>query len=168
MTSRFLSTAALALALAACGGEIAAPQRDTAAEQARTVRVAIVEARPMDIGVTASGLLVPREEAAVGSELAGYRVAQVFAEEGNAVGRGTVLARLDPALLEGEIARARSQIAEAEARLARASAEARRGRCGRGRPPALRRPARSGCRGRCGTAGRRLSRRSNRARSSAR
>jgi multidrug efflux pump subunit AcrA (membrane-fusion protein) len=51
---RVLGAVAFGLALAACGGR-AEPQAETAAEQARSVRIAIVQARPVDIGVTASG-----------------------------------------------------------------------------------------------------------------
>lgn len=110
--------------LTACGS--APPPRETQVEQARTVRVAEVAVRPIAIDLTASGLLVPREEAAVGSELSGYRVQRVLVEEGDRVGRGQVLARLDPALLEGEIARARAQVLQSEATAARARAEAGR------------------------------------------
>jgi HlyD family secretion protein len=113
------------LALAGCGGT-AAPATESAEEQARSVRVAVVEQRPLEIGISASGLLVPREEAAVGSELGGYRVAAVFAEEGDRVGRGQVLARLDPSLIQSEISRSQAQVAQAEANAARAQSEARR------------------------------------------
>lgn len=119
-----LALAALAALLSACGGE--PPPRESAAAQARSVRVAEVAVRPLAIGLSASGLLVAREEAAVGSELSGYRVAAVLAEEGDRVTRGQVLARLDPALIESEIGRARAEVARAEASAARAGAEAAR------------------------------------------
>ncbi len=113
------------LLLAACnsGSEV---REETPQDQARAVRVTSITTRPLEVAITASGRLVPREEAAVGSELAGYRVAQVFAEEGDVVGRGAVLARLDAALLHGEIARARAEVARAEATASRARLEAER------------------------------------------
>ncbi len=101
-------------------------REETPQDQARAVRVAAVTTRPLEVAISASGRLVPREEAAVGSELAGYRVAQVFAEEGDVVRRGAVLARLDPALLDAEIARARAEVARADATAARARLEAER------------------------------------------
>jgi HlyD family secretion protein len=120
-----LVAVAAALLLAGCGGGTEARQ-ETAQDQARSVRVGFVATRPLELGITASGRLVPREEATVGSELSGYRVAQVFADEGDNVARGAVLARLDPALVEGEIARSRAQLAQAEAVAARARSEAAR------------------------------------------
>lgn len=113
-----------ALALAACGK--APPPVESPAEQARAVRVAEVAVRPLASGLTASGVIRPREEAAVGSELAGYRVLSVQAEEGDRVGRGDLLARLDPGLIEADIARARATVAQNEATAARARAEAAR------------------------------------------
>lgn len=120
----YLTIAALAALTAGCGN--APPAKESAADQARTVRVTEVSVQPISIDLTASGLLVPREEAAIGSELSGYRVLRVRVEEGDRVARGQVLADLDPALLEGEIARARAQVLQNEAAAARARAEAGR------------------------------------------
>ncbi|HEX8569940.1 MAG TPA: efflux RND transporter periplasmic adaptor subunit, partial [Caulobacteraceae bacterium] len=81
-----LAALGLALTLSACGGEAAenaeaqAQTRGPAAD-ARTVRVARVETRPVEAGLAVSGLLVAREEAAVGTEVVGYRVADVLADE---------------------------------------------------------------------------------------
>lgn len=116
--------AAPLMLLAGCGDS--PPEPETPEQQARSVRVAEVAVRPLAIGLTASGRLVPREEIAVGSELAGYRVAAVLAEEGDRVARGAVLARLDPGLIEADIERARAEVARAEAAAARAKAEAAR------------------------------------------
>ncbi len=76
--------------------------------------------------LTASGLLVPREEAAVGSELSGFRVADVLVDEGAAVKQGQVLARLDPGLLMAKIAQAEAGVAQAKAQAVQARAEAAR------------------------------------------
>ncbi len=75
-----------------------------------TLTVAQVTVRPLSGGMTASGNLVSREEAGVASELAGYRVAQVFVDEGAWVKKGQPLVRLDDTLL-------RSQIAQQQANL---------------------------------------------------
>lgn len=117
------------LALAACSGSgpDSQPKRTgKPAEPARAVRIARVQLEPIAGGFGASGLLVPREEAAVGSELAGYRVAQVLVEEGDRVARGQPLARLDDTLLRARIAQARANVAQAVANAARARGEADR------------------------------------------
>lgn len=125
MTTRAGALLGAFLLLAACnnGTEV---RKETPEDQARAVSVTPVAMRPLEVAISASGRLVPREEAAVGAELAGYRVAQVLAEEGDVVRAGAVLARLDAGLLEGEIARARAEVARAEAAAARTKLEAER------------------------------------------
>ena len=67
---------ALAVALIGLGGcGKAKPAKP--AELEPTVTVSTVQMRPLQGGLSASGLLVSREEAGVSSELAGYRIAQV-------------------------------------------------------------------------------------------
>jgi HlyD family secretion protein len=100
-----------ALALAACHKP---PPKETAADQARTVRVIRVESRPITGALTASGDLVPRQEAAVLPEVSGYRVARVLADVGQYVKAGQTLAQLDGALLESQVAQARAQAAQAD------------------------------------------------------
>ncbi len=106
------------LLLAACSGEEAA--REPAASDApQAVRIAQVSMQTLSGSVTVSGTIEPREEAAVGAELAGYRVSRVLAEEGDRVSRGQALATLDPALLGGEIARAEVAAERARSEYAR-------------------------------------------------
>jgi len=119
------SLASAALLLAGCGGGEPAA-REAATEQARAVRVVEVRTRPLEVGLAVSGVLAPREEAAVAPELGGYRVAAVLAEEGDRVARGEVLARLDEALLRAQLSQAEAQTRQAEAAAARAGAEAAR------------------------------------------
>ncbi len=109
---RLISLAAI-LALAACSSD-KETSKAPASDPPPTVTVAPVALRPLAGGVNVSGVLVAREEAAVGAELSGYRVLRVFADEGDTVRRGETLALLDPALLGGEIARA--QVASERAR----------------------------------------------------
>lgn len=123
MRSLFLS-AALAAALAACSGEESREQ--PAAQPPRSVRVATVEVRPLARELAASGTLRPREEAAVGAELAGYRVLSVLADVGDYVRRGQPLVRLDPALLEAQVAQQRAAVDQALARQRQAADQARR------------------------------------------
>lgn len=104
------------------------PTTETATDNhgARSVSIASVVLRPMAGSLTASGLLLPREEAAVGSELSGYRVAEVLVEEGAMVTKDQILARLDPGLLQARIAQARASIAQAKSQAAQAHSEAAR------------------------------------------
>lgn len=89
------------------------------ASAGRAVSVGVVETRPLGGGIEASGLLVSREEAEVGSELSGYRVAKLYADEGDWVRAGQPLAQLDDTLL-------RAQVEQQAARTAQAHAEATR------------------------------------------
>jgi HlyD family secretion protein len=118
---------ALSLAIAGCsGGDEGAGNEASADSSARTVTVARVQLRPMTGTFAASGLLVAREEAAVDSELSGFRVADVLVEQGDYVRQGQVLARLDPTLLRSRIAQARAQLAQAQAQAAQQQGEANR------------------------------------------
>lgn len=118
-----LLAAAAALALAACH------QPAPAAKPAPTpplVSVATVSAQPLKGGLEASGLLVSREEAAVNTELNGYRVAQVFVDQGAHVAAGQPLARLDDTLLRAQIAQQRAVVNQQAVAGERAAAEADR------------------------------------------
>ena len=108
--------------LTACGGkkDKEAPAK-TAAAQARTVSIGSVETRPLGGGVEASGLLVSREEAAVGSELTGYRVARLYADEGDWVRAGQPLVQLDDTLLRAQVEQQAAVTAQAQAEAARVS-----------------------------------------------
>jgi HlyD family secretion protein len=76
--------------------------------------------------VSASGLLTPRLEAAVSTELNGYRVAKVFVDLGAYVKAGQPLAQLDDTLLKSQIAQQRAVLAEQEVSGERATAQAQR------------------------------------------
>ena len=125
MTTRFLIATALvcsAVGLTACGSKKAEETKKPAASaSARTVTVGSVETRPLGGGVEASGLLVSREEAAVGSELTGYRVARLYADEGDWVRAGQPLVQLDDTLLRAQIEQQAAVTAQAQAEAARVS-----------------------------------------------
>lgn len=129
MTVHAARAAALlfALLLAACSSEPApdaAPSATAAAR--RSVSVAPVEMRSIGGTLAASGLLVPYEDAAVGSELSGFRISVVLVDEGDVVRAGQPLARLDPLSIEPKIAQARAQLAQARVQASRADDEAAR------------------------------------------
>jgi HlyD family secretion protein len=112
-----------ALALAGCNKPqaVAAP-----ADQARAVRVARVEPRAIQGALAATGDLTPREEAAVLPEVTGYRVAEVLTDVGQFVKKGQVLVRLDPTLIQAQVAQAEAQVAQAQAQAEQAEAQAAR------------------------------------------
>jgi HlyD family secretion protein len=112
MRLTILPILAVTLALAACH-KAEAPKRD-AAQGARAVTVVQLAARPIAGAMSASGNLVPREEAAVAPEVTGFRVARVLVDEGAWVRRGQTLVQLDSSLLQAQLEQARAQAAQAE------------------------------------------------------
>jgi len=110
-----------ALGLTACGGD--KKDKDAAkapaAALARAVSIGSVETRPLGGGIEASGVLVSREEAAVGSELSGYRVARLYADEGDWVRAGQPLAQLDDTLLRAQVEQQAAVTAQSQAEAAR-------------------------------------------------
>jgi HlyD family secretion protein len=119
-----LAVGLAALTLAACGAK-EKPKKDPAAA-ARSVRVVRVEERALTGSLTASGSLIPREEAAVTPEVTGYRVARVLVEEGTSVKAGQTLAQLDAALINAQLEQQKAQAAQAQAQAEQAEAEAKR------------------------------------------
>ena len=116
-------TALLGLSLAACSKPKTA---GTTATPPLTVSVVTVEPRPLAEGLTASGTLVSREESAVSSELSGFRVSAVLADEGAWVKKGQPLARLDDSLLKAQLAQQTANLHLQEVAAERAHAEADR------------------------------------------
>ena len=112
----------LFLGLHACGQK-PAPAEEAASSTAATtrtgetqaMRVTRVEVRDLAGEFIATGRLVVREEAAVGSELPGYRVASVYVDEGDWVKQGQAMAKLDDALLQAQIAQAEATLATQKA-----------------------------------------------------
>lgn len=121
-----------ALGLTACGGggdsakaeggKGQAAAATANAEGPRVVRVARVETRPIEGGLSVSGVLVAREEAAVGTEIAGYRISRVLADEGQYVRRGQTLAVLDPTLINADVSTQQAQVSRSQAAVAQAQA----------------------------------------------
>lgn len=118
--SAMLAGVGLLALLAGCGEkktEAGAPHAAAtpAASGVQAMRVTQVEMRPLASGVASTGRLLPREEAAVGAELGGYRVARVMVDEGAWVEAGQPLAQLDDTLLAAQIRQAEAQLAQQEA-----------------------------------------------------
>jgi HlyD family secretion protein len=110
------------LALQACSKPEPAPR--PVVEHA--ARVARVDTRTLADPLRLSGALVAREEAAVSTELNGYRVAKVLADLGDRVRAGQPLAVLDDALLRGQIAQQAAVVEQQAVAAERAEQEAAR------------------------------------------
>lgn len=117
------SVGMLSLGLYACGQKPAPAEEAEGATGVSTVapgavqamRITRIEQRSLAGEIVATGRLVVREEAAVGSELNGYRVAAVYVDEGDWVKQGQAMAKLDDALLQAQIAQAEATLATQKA-----------------------------------------------------
>jgi membrane fusion protein, multidrug efflux system len=122
--SSTLSQAALGVVtilLAACGGEVDARARTTAASNrasAIPVRLAPVAEDSTVQPVTATGVIALRDEIALSFKIGGV-VAQVLAREGESVRAGQLLATLDLREIDAQVAKAQSAAAKADRDLAR-------------------------------------------------
>ena len=112
-------------------------QREAAAQAAKPVlppaiTVSKVVAAEFVETATVSGSLIAREEIVVATEIEGYRVLELFADEGSRVKKGDVLARLvatqidaQMAMNDASLAKSNAAIAQAQSQIAQAEAQAR-------------------------------------------
>ena len=98
------------------------------ARPALTVTVAQPQATSLPLRIAANGNIAAWQEAIIGTEANGLRLAEVRVNVGDVVKRGQVLATFTPDLLQADVAQIRAMVAEAEAALAEASANAARAR----------------------------------------
>ena len=113
--------------LLADGASAAASAQPTLSQ--RTVSTLIAERQPAEWTLTFTGVLVARDEIAVGTAQQDQRIASVEVEVGQRVTAGQVLVRLETAMLEnklreaeGRVARSKASLAQQEATLAQARA----------------------------------------------
>jgi RND family efflux transporter MFP subunit len=117
-----------AASLAADPGAGAKPAASAAAKAALTVTVATPTPASWPQVVAANGSIFAWQEASVGAESPGWRLAEVRAQVGDVVKRGQVLAVFATEVAEADLAQLRAALAEAEALLAEATANANRAR----------------------------------------
>ena len=117
-----LAAVAAALSLSACHRPAAKAEEP----QGRAVSVVRIEPRSIKGALAASGDLVPLQDAAVLPEVTGYRVTAVLTDVGQWVKQGQVLARLDPALIQAQLAQQQALAAQAEAQAIQAEDQAQR------------------------------------------
>lgn len=129
----FRAVASLALAatiLSSCGGEGDNAAAAAAPVQAVTVgpeNLVVVIARPLTSGPSFSGTLRHEREASVRAQMAGS-VLQTYADQGQSVAAGTVLARIEAGGTGDSFLSARSAVTTAENSLAIANRELERAR----------------------------------------
>jgi HlyD family secretion protein len=120
--------AALLLAAPAWPADEKKPGNAATARAALTVTLVQPQSAQLTSSINANGSIAAWQEAIVGSEAVGLRLAEVRVNVGDAVRRGQVLATFAAETLAQDMAQARAALAEAEAALAEASANARRAR----------------------------------------
>lgn len=122
----------LALAAVATGiahDALAKPEAASAAARAAlTVTLVLPQRAELAQAVPANGNIAPWQEAIVGSESSGWRLAEVLVNVGDVVKKGQVLARFASETAQAELAQGRASVAESEAMLAEAAANAQRAR----------------------------------------
>jgi RND family efflux transporter MFP subunit len=121
---------AAGIGLALFGGKHETPKQEQAAapKPALTVTSTRPQTLPLPIRVAANGNITAWQEASIGSESNGLRLAEVRVNVGDAVRAGEVLALFAPEAVEADVAQARASVLEAEALAADAAANAARAR----------------------------------------
>lgn len=128
----FVSVLALPFVLVACGGKEAKEAEAAAAvvapiQQIGPENIAVARNDTLRSGPAISGTLVPDREARIRAEISGA-VLQTFVDEGQRVQAGTVLGRIDDAVLRDGAASARSSAAQARVAAEQAERELQRSR----------------------------------------
>lgn len=93
-----------------------------------TVTVVEPAWRDLPMALTANGSIAAWQEAVIGAEVGGLRLAEVRAQVGDAVRKGQLLAAFADATVLAEVAQAKAALAEAEASVADARLNAERAR----------------------------------------
>jgi RND family efflux transporter MFP subunit len=136
MAARLKATTGILL----LGAVLAAPPAPTderaapvTAAPALTVTVSRPQAVEWPETIVASGAIEAWQEASVGAQVGGQRIAEIVAEVGDVVKKGQVLARLDTDVLRAELAELQAALEQAEASLNEAVANRDRAERLRGR-----------------------------------
>jgi RND family efflux transporter MFP subunit len=95
---------------------------------ALTVNVTQPQSATLPLRINANGNIAAWQEASVGTEANGLRLATVLVNVGDVVKRGQVLATFAPDTMQADVAQNLAAVAEAEATLAEAAANAQRAR----------------------------------------
>ena len=127
-----LGATAATLAVHAADDKAAKPEKSataaSAAKAALTVTVVQAQKAELSTALTANGNVAAWQEAIVGAESNGMRLAEVRVNVGDVVKRGQVLATFVAEMAQADLAQSKAAVAEAEATLAEAGANAQRAR----------------------------------------
>ena len=104
------------------------PPAKAAPRPALTVNLTQPQRASLPLVVVADGSIAAWQDAIVGAESNGWRLAEVRVNVGDPVRRGQVLATFAPEMVQADLAQSQAAVAEAEATLAEASANAQRAR----------------------------------------
>jgi RND family efflux transporter MFP subunit len=124
-------TIAVPLLLACTAGILATSRAaDERKPQAATPALTVTTARPenasLPLSLKANGNVAAWQEAVIGSESNGLRLADVLVNVGDVVKKGQVLARFDAATVEADIAQAKAALQETQANASAAQADVKR------------------------------------------
>ena len=117
---------AAALALRANAVDEKSEKKPAAAKPALSVVVTRPQRATLPLTVHANGNIAAWQEASIGTEANGLRLAEVRVNVGDVVRRGQVLATFSPETMQVDLLQTRASLAEAEATLADAAANAER------------------------------------------
>ena len=127
-----LGATAATLAVQAADDKAAKPEKSasaaSAAKAALTVTVVQAQKAELSTALSANGNVAAWQEAIVGAESNGMRLAAVRVNVGDVVKRGQVLATFVADMAQADLAQSKAAVAEAEATLAEAGANAQRAR----------------------------------------
>ena len=123
----------LSATLAVVAGVVVHAADDKAAASAApkpalTVTTTQPQTATWPLKITANGNIAAWQEASIGTEANGLRLAEVRVGVGDVVKRGQVLATFAPDMMQADLNQTRASVAEAEATLAEAAANAQRAR----------------------------------------
>ena len=122
----------IALGLATTGSHAADAAKPGVAKPALTVALTQARSSMLTIKLSANGSVAAWQEASVGAEANGLRVAELHAAVGDAVKRGQLLASFAAESVQADVALARAALTEAQANAAEAAANADRARAVQG------------------------------------
>jgi RND family efflux transporter MFP subunit len=123
-----LLASAATLAVQAADDKAAPAAAAAAAKAALTVTTVVAQRADLASAVQANGSIAAWQEAIVGAEANGLRLAEVRVNVGDVVRRGQVLATFAADMPQADLAQSKASVAEAEATLAEAGANAQRAR----------------------------------------
>jgi RND family efflux transporter MFP subunit len=104
----------------------------TSAKPALTVSLTQAKSSSLTVKLPANGSVAAWQEASVGTETGGLRVAELHASVGDSVKKGQVLASFATESVQADVALTRAALAEAQANAAEATANAERARAVQG------------------------------------